>query len=653
MRARDVLGEGGLLSQLFDGYEVRESQLVMADAVERAIADQSLLLVEAGTGTGKTLAYLVPAILSGKRVVVSTGTKNLQDQLVERDVPLLRDRLGLDFSFAVMKGLGNYLCLRRYNEFLQSGASVASKPGKALRVLSQWAESTEFGDRAELKGLGEDVDIWSSVGSGPDTRVGSKCNYYDECFVTRMKRRAERAELIVVNHHLFFADIAARAEGGAVIPEHDVVIFDEAHRIEDIATEFFGVEVSSLRVQRLVSDAERAFASERLSDLVELHARGVLIRASELFERSVSAGAEGARVPISSAHFTGPMQEAYFHLDNSLEGLEVAATQNAHLNEAIAQVARRTRKIRTDLASIVEGSDRDKIRWQSSVNRRVVLGASPVDVSEQLRENLFFSERAVVMTSATLATSNSSSQQSRSGGGFRFLRERLGITHDCVEEILQSPFDYEKQACLFTPSVMPDPRSPDYLDTAMTQISELLQLTQGGALILCTSVRQMRDIHKRLRTLTKFPLLLQGEAPKQTLLDALRAARNAILVATMSFWEGVDVPGDALRLVVIDKLPFEVPTDPLVIARCERIKEAGGEPFMEYVVPTAALTLKQGFGRLIRTRSDRGVVAVLDARLRTKGYGKVLLRGLPPATRVETMEEVRAWWNTSADTGRF
>jgi ATP-dependent DNA helicase DinG len=630
-----VLGPHGLLARNMRGYEHRSAQLELAHAVERALLRDELLLAEAGTGTGKTLAYLLPAILSGRKVVISTGTKTLQDQIVQHDLPLLVRQLGFSPAVACMKGLGNYLCLRRYEEFRSSADAVASRASAHLPLLTAWRERTESGDRAELE-LPEDAVIWSEVQSGADTRIGPKCRYYDDCFVTRMREQAEQAQLVIVNHHLFFADLALRGSGpGGAIPEYEAVIFDEAHLIEDVATDFFGINVSSTRLQVLLRDAGRVLASAKLASEGERWlAQAAEIGASFFAALPRAARSEGGRMPLSPEAFADRLCAPMFALDNALDGLASFCKRKVDAGEAVAQIARRADQIRDDVATIAEGGGRGRVCYTQARGRSMSLGASPIDVAEKLREQLFERGVGVVLTSATLSAD----------GGFEFLRSRLGIDGPSQELLLASPFDYPNQAALYLPEQLADPREPAYLEQAAREIEALVALTTGGAFVLCTSLRMMHAFAERLRPVLEQSVLVQGEAPNAALLERFRNEGRAVLFATASFWQGVDVPGPALRLVIIDKLPFDVPTDPLIAARCDRLKQQGEQPFMKYLVPAAALALKQGFGRLIRSRRDRGIVAILDSRVVRKGYGRVLLRSLPPATRCRTLAEVAQFW---------
>ncbi len=633
--AEVVLGPDGLLSALLTDYEHRPGQLEMARRVTAVLERDETLLVEAGTGTGKTLAYLVPALLSGKKVVVSTGTKTLQDQIMEHDLPLLERVFDQPLAVACMKGLSNYVCRRRYAEARLSPEAARPPLSRHLEIVEDWLGQTGTGDRAELSLLPSSSPAWSAITSGSETRIGPKCEHYDSCFVTHMRRAAEQAQLVVVNHHLFFADLAMRGPHGAgAIPDYDAVIFDEAHLIEDVATEFFGVAVSTTRLQVLTRDAARALAAAGLGAEVGNLIAQIDVRAAGFFAALPRVASEGGRVPLSSELFEERLRDPMFALDNALDALASFCKGHVDRAEAVAQIGRRADQVRDDVATIAEGGAGGQVTWTLARGRSVSIGASPVEVGEILRDKLFYRGLGIALTSATLSA----------GGSFDFLRSRLGIDFEVEEAVVPSPFDYPQQAALYAPKSIPDPRSGDYPRVASDEIEALCELSGGGAFVLCTSLRMMRELSERLRDRLERPVLVQGEAPNATLLSRFREAGDAVLFATMGFWQGVDVPGRALRLVIIDKLPFDVPTDPLVSSRCDALKAAGEQPFMKYLVPSAALSLKQGFGRLIRGRGDRGIVAILDSRLTTKGYGRVFLRSLPPARRCRTMDELREFW---------
>ena len=649
-RASDWLGPRGPLARAIEGYEHRPSQMAMADAVEDAIEHDGVLLVEAGTGTGKTWAYLAAALRSGRKVVVSTGTKALQDQIVDRDLPTLLRHLELRESprVACMKGLANYLCLRRYEEFRSSADAVFASA--ELGAIERWRESTRTGDRGELP-LHEDLKVWPKVASGSDTRIGPKCAFHEQCFVTKMRRDAEEAQIVVVNHHLYFADLAIRASrqhlGGAVIPEHDAVIFDEAHRLESVATLFFGTTISTTQLERLARDASRSLRAARDGSALPEVLRGAADNFFLALPRPPER--EGSRATLQKEDFTGALEERFFKLDDALEALGShcklrASTRDDERqphHEALAQIGRRCGALRDALARVTEGATGESVAWTSKRGHGVAIGLSPIRIGRVLESELFGRSGAIVMTSATLST----------GGTFEYLKQQVGIDFEVDELRLPSPFDYGRQVGLYVPESMPDPRHPRFVEEATERILSLVGITEGGAFVLCTSRRNMYALADACRpTLVdrKHPVLVQGEAPKLALLERFQEAEDAVLFATASFWEGVDVPGRALRLVVIDKLPFEVPSDPLVQARCQALEERGGNPFLELLVPAAALSLEQGFGRLIRTRRDRGIVAILDSRLAKKSYGRHFLETLPDASRLYSDAEARAFWDLGA-----
>ena len=632
------LGPTGSFAQVLEGYEHRESQIEMARAVEETLRDGGLLMVEAGTGTGKTLAYLLPALLSGERVVISTGTRNLQDQIMEQDIPLLERVLGRPIAVTCMKGLTNYVCLRRAAELMESERAMEPAVAKKLPLFERFLQETETGDRGGLRELPEADPFWAMVTSSSETRVGPRCEHYDACYVTRMRKRAEGSEIVVVNHHLFFADLAMRASraGTGVIPDYDAVVFDEAHQIEDVVTVFFGVQVAQGRIERLLRDATHTRGKRGASlledDAMRLLAAEVARRASELFE-AMPMPREGSRRSLGAEALSGEAEARYFALDAALEGLSSHATRRAGERESIAQLAKRAESVRDDLARVFEAHHGPRVAWISRANRGLTLGASPLEVGPLLREHLFMRTHAVVLASATLST----------GGDLGFIAERLGV-RESRDVILRSPFDYPSQAALYVADHLPDPRDVDYLEAAAREILALIEITGGGAFVLCTSHKMMRALAAECRGSIRQPVLLQGDAPKPELLERFRAEGDAVLFATSSFWEGVDVPGRALRLVIVDKLPFESPDDPLTKARASALEARGESAFRRLFLPSAALSLKQGFGRLIRSRRDRGVVAILDSRLVKKSYGKVMLKSLPEASRCYSLEEVRAFW---------
>jgi ATP-dependent DNA helicase DinG len=550
---------------------------------------------------------------------------------------------GVTFRASLMKGLSNYVCLRRFDE---ARLAQHTHDRELARIIS-WLPTTDTGDRAELADLPEDAAAWREVASSSETRIGAGCSYFERCFVTRMRREAEEAQIVVVNHHLFLADLALRTgprgAHATVLPAYDAVVFDEAHQIEDVATDFFGVRISSARVDALLRDAERSLATiNALEALKNGPVRATLEgarRAAQTFFAALAAGALPGDARRLLADVPAEVLAAHGDLDLRLEALEAVA--KARREESLQVIARRTSELRDDLRDLLAGAQvtedgelSDVVRWVDVRPRSVSLAASPVDVGPMLRTRLFDRVPTVICTSATLATLHS----------FHFAKARLGAPPETDELVVPSPFDFPARAALYIADDLPEPSDPGFEGAAADRICELVAMTDGGAFVLCTSTRAMKSLHGRLRSRVKVPLFVQGERPKHVLLSRFRANGRALLIATMSFWEGVDVPGWALRMVVLDKIPFAPPTDPIVAARCARIDREGGSGFAQYSVPSAAMTLKQGFGRLIRTQRDAGVVAILDRRVSRRGYGRMLLAGLPPARRVRDLDELREFW---------
>lgn len=632
-------GPGGTLESAHPSYERRPGQEEMASAVARTFGDGGHLMVEAGTGTGKTLAYLAPAIEAGRRVVVSTGTRNLQDQIFTQDLPFLRDRAGYRFRATLMKGRDNYLCIRRHDEFRRQPLFEILDESRWAPVVADWAETTVRGDRAEISELPDQLRFWRDVNARAETCTGSKCPDHEMCFLTRMKRDAERSDIVIVNHHLFFADLAIRSAFGAVLPDYDTVVFDEAHLLEEVATMFFGVQAGSGQVEELARDAERLAARDGGPSRGGGGAAS-LRRAAEAFWTPLRDDLEGraGRQTFRAMNGGGlDLEPEWTAIREALAEIRRCAAPGlpGSAGESGESIERRAEDLEARLERILARDDPGHVYGMEARGRRgVVLSASPIDVSSLLRETLFERLHASVLTSASLAVD----------GRFAFFRDRLGLEEpDAL--VVESPFDHETQARLYLPRNMPEPRDASFPERACDEIESLLRITAGRAFLLFTSYAMMERIRKLLADRTDWTLFVQGEGSKVALVEAFRSTERSVLLGTMSFWHGVDVPGDALSLVVVDKLPFDVPTDPLVAARIERIRQDGGNPFRAYQTPMAVLELKQGLGRLLRRRSDRGLLAVLDPRLTTRQYGKTFLRSLPPYKVVRDVEACRRFFD--------
>jgi ATP-dependent DNA helicase DinG len=655
--------DGPLAARVPD-FEPRAGQVDMAAAVARVFDQGGVLLAEAGTGTGKTLAYLVPAILSRKRVLISTGTKNLQEQIFFKDIPALAGALGVPFTATCMKGRANYLCLHRLDE-LSEGFGPALHD-VFLPMIREWSARTETGDRAELEDLPEDLPFWNEVSATAETCLGTECPRYDDCFVTKMRQRAAAADLVIVNHHLLFADAAVRKSAyGEVIPACNHVVLDEAHQLEEIATQYFGLSVSTYRLEDLASDVERLMESGAIEDRKDRAEIGKAIErlrehAREFFSEVASVHrsrlrASGASASQADARLRsevrvranevslGETREAAAHLTGALDVVEstLALLRKPEadgdvegVQETIAALMRRAGEIRTEIRFLIRAADADFVYFVEFRGKGVFLRAAPIDVSQIVRETLLERMQTTVLTSATLTVD----------GTFEYVRRRLGIS--AADEIrLPSEFDYRTQTILYLPPRMPDPRSADFIGAAGRQVVEILKRTEGRAFVLFTSYSALRSVQAIAEMALDYPILVQGTAPRSQLLRQFRETPHAVLLATSSFWQGVDVVGEALSCVVIDKLPFASPGEPITSARIDAIRARGGQPFEEYQVPLAILALQQGLGRLIRHRRDRGVLAVLDPRLRTMGYGRRFLASLPPAPVVHDLRAVEQFFS--------
>jgi ATP-dependent DNA helicase DinG len=636
-RVREMLGPSGPFAASLPGFEHREAQQEMAAAVADVLREGGELLVEAGTGTGKTLAYLVPAILSGQRVVVSTGTKNLQEQLFFKDIPLVREALGVPFTACLMKGRGNYLCLARFSQFQAQPSFRFFEEATYLDTFQRWSLTTQTGDRAEIPGVPEKLDFWKGISARSENCVGKECADYDRCYVTRLRQRAAESEIVVVNHHLLFADLAVRqGPYGEVIPEYDHLVLDEAHQLEDVATASFGLTVSSARVEELAQDAEKAWngrrergrARQALAELKRL--RGA---SQELFQSFRPREGKEDRYRIRPKSVTPEQERALDVFRRQLARVREGLEGIPEPDESTVALSRRSGEIEVDLQVIVGSADPETVSWCETRERSVALRSSPIRVAPMVRATLLDQKRAVVLTSATLAVD----------GSFDYVSSRVGVERE-RSRLLASPFDFEAQALLYVPRHLPPPKDPGFARSVAAEIRPLLHASRGRAFLLFTSFANLHAVRKDLEPGLPFPIFVQGEASRGEILESFRETEGAVLLATSSFWEGVDVMGEQLSLVVIDKLPFAVPSDPLVSARMDFLASTGANAFEEYQVPMAILTLKQGLGRLIRSRSDRGVVAVLDSRLSTMAYGRRFVKSLPPYRLTHDRQEVERFF---------
>ena len=630
-----VFGPGGWLARHLRNYEYRSGQLEMAESVESAVENHRHLIVEAGTGTGKTLAYLVPIMRSGRRVVISTGTKNLQEQLFLKDIPLLK-KLFPDIRVTLMKGRQNYLCRQKLYDIEKQPVLSGLDEVSQYPLLRKWEAKTEVGDRAEITGLPDSSELWGKVDARRDTCTGQKCPQFERCFITLMHQRAAVSDLIIVNHHLFFADLSLKGlEYASLLPDYEALVFDEAHDIEDVATQYFGLQVSNYRLEELARDTEVTLKVKKLGSAEILRAVAELRRRSDLFFE-LFPNAENRSSFHNRESFLEVQRGPYTSLLNALVHLETELGVLKERPEEVNNLMRRAGEVRQAFQAVLEGKERNVVYWWERRGRGIFIEATPIDVAPILRERLFGMVDTVILTSATIAV----------GGSFDFLKRRLGI-ENARERILDSHFDYPRQALLYTPLHLPDPREADFGRMAAEEVVQLLKATRGRAFILFTSYQQMRGVFELVRPRVRYPLLIQGSMPRTEMLDRFRKTPHAVLFGTSSFWQGVDVQGDQLSAVVIDRLPFAVPTDPVMAARIRQINDEGGNAFTDYQVPQAVLSLKQGFGRLIRSETDRGILSILDHRMVRKPYGRTFLESLPAYRITNRLDDVKAFMRES------
>ncbi len=631
---------GGTFERTLEGWRVRPQQLEFAEAVAAAIESSGVLIAEAGTGTGKTFAYLVPALVTGGRVILSTGTKTLQDQLFHRDLPLVRDALGVPASIALLKGRANYVCLHHMEEAAQGGTFASREEARDIHAIVRFAASTDSGDKAECVAVPELSGAWARATSTRENCLGSKCRHHEDCFVMRARKAANDADLVVVNHHLFFADLVLRDEGVTdLLPSANTIVFDEAHHLPDLARLFFGQTVSTAQVVELARDARAAQI---------LHAKdspriGDAALAADRAARDVriALGTGSGRFNAGQADANEALGKTLDSLEGRLAELGELLAAQAERGEEIRNASERAAQLRAAFAAWRGGASEGAVRWMEAYAQSVALNRTPLDVGPIFAEQVAGPRRAWIFTSATLSVA----------GDFRHYQSELGLGGATTRH-WESPYDYANQALLYVPEGLPEPNSPGYTEAVIDAAFPVVVAAKGRAFLLFTSLRAMEAGHGRLREKLaaaglEWPVFLQGSAGKNELLERFRDTPGAILVGSQSFWEGVDVKGEALSLVVIDKLPFNPPDDPVLAARIEQIDRAGGNAFMEYQVPRAVIALKQGAGRLIRDESDRGVLMICDPRLVTKAYGKRIWRALPPFRRSRRLEDAVGFFGTA------
>lgn len=636
---RQVFEKDGILAAHIEGYHERIQQLEMALAIEDAIEHNTQLVAEAGTGTGKTFAYLVPALLTGGKVIISTGTKNLQDQLFNRDLPNVRDALKVPVTVAMLKGRSNYVCHYHLERAANEGRFASRDDARYLHIIKNFTENTKTGDKSELTDVPENATIWPSVTSTRDNCLGADCNFYKECFVMEARKQALAADVVVVNHHLFFADVMLRDEGVAeLLPSANTVIFDEAHQLPEVAGLFFGEDVSTSQLIELARDCTAAHLS-LARDCVELgDAIPLLEKACKDF-RLVFAY-EGSRMPVQKALALKGFGDAFDHMKNRLEALAAVLETQASRDPLLEKCWQRSMELSHLLRRWIAAENDNLVRWVEVFTQSVQLHATPLSVAEGFGKQLNAQPRAWIFTSATLAVKND----------FSHYLAQMGL-QNAHTAAWQSPFNYQEQALFYVPPDMPDPNSPSYSSCVAAAALPVLRASSGRAFVLCTSLRAMREIHALLKEAfaengIESPLLMQGDSSRTELLDRFRKLGNAVLVGSQSFWEGVDVRGEALSVVIIDKLPFAPPDDPVLSARVDKLNAEGKNAFMEYQLPYSVITLKQGAGRLIRDENDRGVLMICDPRLISKSYGRKIWQSLPPFRRTRSLADVEAFFTT-------
>ncbi|MFC1839283.1 ATP-dependent DNA helicase [Thermodesulfobacteriota bacterium] len=618
-----ILGEDGLLASSLDDFEYRPAQVQMAALIMDAIERNKQAIIEAGTGVGKTMGYLVPIMLSHKKSVISTGTKNLQEQIFFKDIPILSEILGFKINALLMKGRKNYICLNRYEQHFRATTFLNSEEEDQRSLIDDWLLKTNTGDRSELAWLGDDDIMWDSISSNSDQCKGSECLHRDGCYILNLRRLAAKADIIIVNHHLFFADLMIKTDGfGEVIPRFEAAVFDEAHRVEEIATNYFGTSISSRQLIDLVKDIQKETDGNRGEDS----------RKTALNLAHIRAGVEELNAGFSGLNDRGRLKSA----DNETFSRAIDKIKKGlgYIQDKMEQVfCNRAIELEHSIDMVFNLENSGWLNWYEKHKKGIAFHSSPLNVSENMREQLYSRVNSIIFTSATLSTN----------GNFDYMKARLGIEDDALNSICPSHYNFKEQVVLYIPEDLPLPGADDFTIRIKDRIIEMLKITSGRALVLFTSYYNLNTVYNQLRGELAYRVFRQGEAPRSVLLEKFRKNINSVLLATGSFWQGVDVPGEALSCLIIDKLPFDSPGDPLVAARMEVIREREGNPFWEYQVPSAVISLKQGLGRLIRKISDRGVMAVLDKRIIRSSYGSFFIKSLPEMTISNRLEDIRRY----------
>lgn len=641
----ELLGDAGPLTQAIDGFAPRLQQQQMAHEVAEALKFSDVLVAEAGTGTGKTVAYLVPALLSGKKIIISTGTKNLQEQLYFRDLPQVRHALGVSVSTALLKGRSNYACLYRINKQADEGR-LSRQQLQHLRAVQNWLPGTKSGDIAECDTVAEDAAVWPLVTSTTDNCLGMECPNVNDCFVLKARKRAQQSDILVINHHLFFADLALRGEGfGEILPGAEGFIFDEAHQLADVATQFFGLSLSSRQLLDLAKDALNEILQEAADEATIQTNTDRLQKITHDFR--LLLGSQERRAPWSSVENDNQVMDGIYQLHAGLRSLEKLLQHHLERSSGIEKCWQRARQQLAKLAYFFPEHERETeqqptdewdqplVRWFETTKRGFVLRMSPTNISQTFHDYLASHEAAWIFTSATLAV----------GDSFDYFTHNLGIAHSRTCQ-WQSPFDFAVQSLLYLPEGLPEPNTRHYSRAVVEAALPVIAACQGRTFVLVTSYRALNEVASLLSSAIDYPLLVQGSQPRTELLNQFRSLGNAVLVGTSSFWEGVDVKGEALSCVIIDKLPFASPDEPLLQARIRAMRERGENPFFDFQIPEAVISLKQGVGRLIRDVDDRGVLMLCDPRLTSKPYGKIFLKNLPDMTVTRQLPDVERFFSS-------